>query len=175
MVEVIQNMQRDANREFVPVTADCMTAAYEQCVAEFYVQCLQRPIEIRVGTGMRSTSSTNGLVQWLTTSAHFGGNVKVTASKQELVPLPLRKLLLQCFVDAAGLGNGGELLADVLPYARRAAATQNEHALDTIFPEIRAIRERMKNQIERLNRIHGLESQRPYNELQTVLRQKDAV
>ncbi|KAJ9660716.1 hypothetical protein H2201_006795 [Coniosporium apollinis] len=40
----------------------------------------------------------------------------------------------------------------------------------------RAIRERTKNQIERLNnRIHELESQQPYNELQTVLRQKEAV
>ena len=34
MVEIIQNMQRDANREFVPVISQCMTAAYEQCVAE---------------------------------------------------------------------------------------------------------------------------------------------
>ncbi|KAJ9634620.1 hypothetical protein H2199_008903 [Coniosporium tulheliwenetii] len=40
----------------------------------------------------------------------------------------------------------------------------------------RAIRERTKNQIERLkNQVHELESQQVYNELQTLLRQKDAV
>ena len=40
----------------------------------------------------------------------------------------------------------------------------------------RAIRERTKNQIDRLNqRIRDLESQQPYNDLQVVLREKDAV
>jgi len=40
----------------------------------------------------------------------------------------------------------------------------------------RAIRERTKNQIDRLNqRIQELESQQPYNDLQVVLRQKEAV
>ncbi|EON62707.1 hypothetical protein W97_01931 [Coniosporium apollinis CBS 100218] len=98
MVEVIQNMRRDANRKFVPVIADCMITAYEHCVAESNVQCLkslQMPIEIGVGTGSRPTSSsTDGLVQGPTTSTHFGGNVKVsryikiTVSKQKLVSLP---------------------------------------------------------------------------------------
>lgn len=64
-------------------------------VADGDIQCLQMPIEIGVGTGSRPTSSsTDGLVQGLTTNTHFGGNVKVslyikiTVSKQELVPLP---------------------------------------------------------------------------------------
>ncbi|OCK80496.1 hypothetical protein K432DRAFT_393016 [Lepidopterella palustris CBS 459.81] len=40
----------------------------------------------------------------------------------------------------------------------------------------RAIRERTKNQIDRLNtRIRELESQQPYHELQVVLRQKEAI
>ncbi|KAG9383338.1 hypothetical protein A1F94_005249 [Pyrenophora tritici-repentis] len=40
----------------------------------------------------------------------------------------------------------------------------------------RAIRERTKNQIDRLNqRIRDLESQQPYNDLQVVLREKEAV
>ncbi|KNG47797.1 bzip transcription factor protein [Stemphylium lycopersici] len=40
----------------------------------------------------------------------------------------------------------------------------------------RAIRERTKNQIDRLNqRIRDLESQQPYNDLQIVLREKEAV
>lgn len=40
----------------------------------------------------------------------------------------------------------------------------------------RAIRERTKNQIDRLNqRIRDLESQQPYNDLQLVLREKEAV
>jgi hypothetical protein len=40
----------------------------------------------------------------------------------------------------------------------------------------RAIRERTKNQIDRLNqRIRELESQQPYHDLQVVLREKDAV
>lgn len=41
---------------------------------------------------------------------------------------------------------------------------------------LRAIRERTKNQIETLERkIHELTSQQPYQELQHVLRQKEAV
>lgn len=40
----------------------------------------------------------------------------------------------------------------------------------------RAIRERTKNQIDRLNqRIRDLESQQPYHDLQVVLREKEAV
>jgi hypothetical protein len=40
----------------------------------------------------------------------------------------------------------------------------------------RAIRERTKNQIDRLNqRIHDLESQQPYHDLQLVLLEKEAV
>ena len=40
----------------------------------------------------------------------------------------------------------------------------------------RAIRERTKNQIDRLNqRIAELESQQPYNDLQVVLREKEAI
>lgn len=40
----------------------------------------------------------------------------------------------------------------------------------------RAIRERTKNQIDRLNqRIRDLESQQPYHDLQIVLREKEAV
>ncbi|KAF2790674.1 hypothetical protein K505DRAFT_250733 [Melanomma pulvis-pyrius CBS 109.77] len=40
----------------------------------------------------------------------------------------------------------------------------------------RAIRERTKNQIDRLNqRIHELESQQPYHDLQIVLREKEAI
>lgn len=40
----------------------------------------------------------------------------------------------------------------------------------------RAIRERTKNQIDRLNqRIRDLESQQPYHDLQMVLREKEAV
>jgi hypothetical protein len=40
----------------------------------------------------------------------------------------------------------------------------------------RAIRERTKNQIDRLNqRIRELESQQPYHDLQVVLREKDAI
>ena len=40
----------------------------------------------------------------------------------------------------------------------------------------RAIRERTKNQIDRLNqRIRDLESQQPYHDLQVVLREKDAI
>ncbi|KAJ9637247.1 hypothetical protein H2199_007533 [Coniosporium tulheliwenetii] len=46
MVEVIQNMQRDANREFVPVIADCMTTAYEQCVAESGKSCYLYPVTV---------------------------------------------------------------------------------------------------------------------------------
>lgn len=40
----------------------------------------------------------------------------------------------------------------------------------------RAIRERTKNQIDRLNqRIRDLESQQPYHDLQVVLREKEAI
>lgn len=72
--------------------------------------------------------------------------------------------------------------------ARRNSAATSSRGVANLTPEQlarkrandreaqRAIRERTKNQIDRLNlRIQELESQQPYNDLQVVLRQKEAI
>lgn len=72
--------------------------------------------------------------------------------------------------------------------ARRNSASASSRGVANLTPEQlarkrandreaqRAIRERTKNQIDRLNlRIQELESQQPYNDLQVVLRQKEAI
>jgi hypothetical protein len=71
---------------------------------------------------------------------------------------------------------------------RRTAASASSRGVANLTPEQlarkrandreaqRAIRERTKNQIDRLNsRIRELESQQPYHDLQVVIREKDAI
>ncbi|KAH7139307.1 hypothetical protein B0J11DRAFT_40519 [Dendryphion nanum] len=69
----------------------------------------------------------------------------------------------------AGAGNSSRGVANLTPeqLARKRANDREAQ---------RAIRERTKNQIDRLNqRISELESQQPYNDLQVVLREKEAI
>lgn len=74
------------------------------------------------------------------------------------------------------------------PKRRRTGGTTSSRGVANLTPEQlarkrandreaqRAIRERTKNQIDRLNqRIRELESQQPYHDLQIVLREKEAI
>lgn len=74
------------------------------------------------------------------------------------------------------------------PASKKRRAAPNSRGVANLTPEQlarkrandreaqRAIRERTKNQIDRLNqRIRDLESQQPYHDLQMVLREKEAV